>query len=352
MSRPTRQHVAPGEINSDVAHFAGWFLGEESARERFRWALRDSLDELLDGQRTGRWCYQHLTKTEKTYLGTAVEINFTREFDLPDGEHLDWQVGGEDLDCKFSKDFGGWEIPMEMYRCFDHGEQAGEQDRAALLLWMDDDNSRWAAGLLRITDEVLRFRRDGTRAYNRDNKRKINPDGLDQISWLWGGIQPDLPTNLLLHLEPDVRRRIFASPKSGQKRVNALLREMPEQLISRAAIFAVAQQDDSMKRARDARLPSNLGGEGFLVLGHQEADPHVARLLGLPTPAKGEFVSCRISAVAADDDRPKVFLSSQWWALAGPTDLPAGAPNRESFKRSQFSEMAHGPNQTIDGSLL
>ena len=351
MSRPTRQHVAPGELNSDVAHFAGWFLGEESARERFRWALRDSLDELLDGQRTGRWCYQHLTKTEKTYLGTAVEINFTREFDLPDGEHLDWQVGGEDLDCKFSKDFGGWEIPMEMYRCLDHGEQAGEQDRAALLLWMDDDNSRWAAGLLRITDEVLRFKRDGTRAYNRDNKRKINPDGLDQISWLWGGIQPDLPTNLLLHLEPDVRRRIFASPKSGQKRVNALLREMPEQLISRAAILAVAQQDDSMKRARDARLPSNLGGQGFLVLGHQEADPHVARLLGLPTPAKGEFVSCRISAVAADDDRPKVFLSSQWWALAGPTDLPAGAPNRESFKRSQLEEMADGPKATADGGL-
>ena len=218
MSNRTVDALPAGDTSFDVEHFAGWFLGEPDARERFRWALRDSLDELLDGQRTGRWCYQHLTKTEKTYLGTAVEINFTREFDLPDGDLLDWTLEGEDLDCKFSKDFGGWEIPMEMYRCPDHGEQSGTQDHAALLLWMDDDNRRWAAGLLRIADSLLRFRKDGNRQYNRDNKRKISAEGLNQISWLWGGIQHDLPENLAAAHGPrgtDTRLRLSGAQDSN-----------------------------------------------------------------------------------------------------------------------------------------
>ena len=134
---------------------------------------------------------------------------------------------------------------------------------------MDEDHRRWAAGLLRIADSLLRFRKDGARQYNRDNKRKISAEGIDQISWLWGGIQQDLPENLILHLDTEVRARVFASRRSGQQRINALFRELPGQLISRAAVLTVAQQDDSMKRARDARLPRHLGGEGFLVLGHQ-----------------------------------------------------------------------------------
>lgn len=92
----------------ELRDIAQWFETAPDARDRFRWALRDSLDELLDGQRTGRWAYQHLSKTEKTYLGTAVEVNLTKEFEFTDGDHLDWKIaGGRDIDCKFSKDVGG-----------------------------------------------------------------------------------------------------------------------------------------------------------------------------------------------------------------------------------------------------
>ncbi len=62
------QRVGPGSPPAELTPFVDWFEKEPEARERFRWALRDSLDELLDGQRTGRWAYQHLSKTEKTYL--------------------------------------------------------------------------------------------------------------------------------------------------------------------------------------------------------------------------------------------------------------------------------------------
>lgn len=332
-----------------VATVAEWFLGQDSTRERFAWALRDSLDELLDGQRTGRWCYQHLKKTERTYLGTAVEINLTKEFEISDGQELDWRIAGVEIDCKFSKHFGGWEIPMEMYVCADHGDQSGSADHVALLLWMSDDDSEWAAGLVQIKDELLRFKKDGSRQYNRDNKRRLNDAGLEHVHWLWGGLQGDLPPNLLRHLDAETRGRIL-DHGSGQQRVNALFREVQRQLVTRATVMTVAQQDDSMKRARDARLPKQLGGEGFLVLGHQEADPYIARALGLPVPVKGEFVSCRIEPSTSPANR-RVYLGDGWWQLAPstPHEKPIPAPARDLYRRESRVRIENGPTPPSAG---
>jgi hypothetical protein len=60
-------------------------------------------------------------------------------------------------------------------------------------------------------------------------------------------------------------------------------------IIPRVAIETVAQQKDSMKRARDARQP--LKKEGILVLGHQGEEPKIAALRGYPVPKKGEMIS-------------------------------------------------------------
>ena len=40
--------------------------------------LRDTFDQLYDGQHSGRWAYEQLRKTEKTHMGTLVEINLHR----------------------------------------------------------------------------------------------------------------------------------------------------------------------------------------------------------------------------------------------------------------------------------
>ena len=45
--------------------------------------LRDTLDQLYDGQHTGRWSYDQLHKTEKTHMGTLVEINLHRRSRSP-----------------------------------------------------------------------------------------------------------------------------------------------------------------------------------------------------------------------------------------------------------------------------
>ncbi|MFF1485803.1 NaeI family type II restriction endonuclease [Streptomyces sp. NPDC058319] len=327
------------QVPDDLAPFVEWFYNQPEARERFRWALRDSLDELLDGQRTGRWAYQHLTKTEKTYLGTAVEVNLTKEFDIDNGADLDWSIAGLDIDCKFSKDLGGWEIPMEMYLCAEHGERGGRADHVAILTWMNDDTSRWAAGIVRITDDRLRWKQERdangarVRAYNRDNKRKLDHSVKSEVHWLWGGLQTDLPKNLLLHLKPETRTRILPESQagraaSGQHRVNQLFHEVRNQIIGRQTVLTVAQQDDSPKRARDARIA--LRPKGIIVLGHQGSHPHVARALGLPVPTKGEWISTRLVPVSSDDARPKFSLDGQFWASAREDEVdlePEPAPD-------------------------
>lgn len=312
----------------DLERFVDWFENEPDSRERFRWALRDSLDEVLDGQRTGRWCYQHLTKTEKTYLGTAVEVNLTKEFEIENGSHLDWSLAGADIDCKFSKDLGGWEIPMEMYLCEDHGDRQGKANHPALLTWMNDDTSQWAAGVVTVTDERLRWKVekfDGprVRAYNRDNKRKLADIAKADVYWLWGGIQSDLPRNLLLHLHAEVRSRILTGT-SGQKRVDHLFRETQDRIIGRQTVLTVAQQDDAPKRARDARI--HLRQDGILVLGHQESHPEVARRLQLPVPVKGEWIATRVVPIDETERRPSFSLGEQRWARALPSDPVSAAP--------------------------
>lgn len=174
-----------------------------------------------------------------------------------------------------------------------------------------------AGGTDKNTGEVAR-------AYNRDNKRRLADDSARDVYWLWGGLQIDLPRNLLVHMEPAARARIFSFPLSGQARVDQLFREAQESIVSRQMVLTVAQQDDAPKRARDARL--NLRQEGLLVLGHQDSHPHVAKALQLPVPVKGEWIAARVVPVEATDTRPFFSVAEQRWARAQPDEPVVAAP--------------------------
>lgn len=202
-------------------------------------------------------------------------------------------------------------------------------------------------GFVRITDDpdILRFKADGSRRYNRDNKRRLNDRGLESIRWLWGGLQDDLPANLLRQMSAEKRSAIL-SHNSGQQRMNALLREVQGTIIPRSTVLTVAQQDDAMKRPRDARLPRHLGDEGFLVLGHQDADPHIARCLGLPVPMKGEFVSCRVVRDPAQSRR-RAWLGDEWWRLADDGDPECAAPARSLYRKLGCRSIEFGPQAGV-----
>ena len=68
--------------------------------------LRDTLDQLYDGQHTGRWNFDQLHKTEKTHMGTLVEINLHRHFGFDDGDVTDYRIAGIEVDCKYSMKLG------------------------------------------------------------------------------------------------------------------------------------------------------------------------------------------------------------------------------------------------------
>jgi hypothetical protein len=272
-------------------------------------ALRDAIDQLLDGERTGRWDWYTLRKTEKTHMGTIVEIRLHNAFEFYDGVDMDYRIADIDVDCKFSQSLGGWELPPESV------------GHVCLLVTANDDAASWYAGLIRVTS-------DKVGSPNRDGKRKLTLAGESQILWLYDN--HDLPPNLLLQLSEDDRERIFSArtgnrPTSGQARLNELFRTVQGQIVRRAVVCTVAMQDDSMKRARDCRLEKHLGKEGFLILGHQEQDPEIAEAFGLPRPTKGQFVSVRVFPAGADE-RPVVVIRDQLWRVANHDDPPVVAP--------------------------
>jgi hypothetical protein len=198
-------------------------------------------------------------------------------------------------------------------------------DHICLLVTANDQQSSWQAGLIRVTEPLLRARA------NRDAKRQLATSSHAYIRELW----PDnrrLAENLFLSLDAESRNKIFCAQANhgnqhGQARVNELFRLVQRRIIRRAELATVAQQDDFMKRARgNGGARSALKPEGILVLGHQDNDPNVAAALGLPVPKKGELVSGRVIQARADRNDPVAIIDGQRWALARPQDPVFPAP--------------------------
>ncbi|MFF3379629.1 NaeI family type II restriction endonuclease [Streptomyces sp. NPDC002680] len=281
-------------------------LDHDPDGQRFATVLRDTIDQLLNGEVTGRYDWKTLFKTEKTHAGTLVEINLQREFNFDDGITMDYQIAGIDVDCKYSQQFGSWMIPPEA------------MGHICLLVWADDYKTSWSAGLLRIRREWLNG------GNNRDLKLTIKAEHRDKILWLWRDAL--LPENVLLHMNPLDREAVFAS-SSGQQRLNELFRRVQKRRIGRNVVRTVAQQKDYMKRVRgNGGSRSALRPEGIIIMGDYDSHRAVAKKLGLLPPGEGEFVSVRVvRADARHETAPQVVLDGQSWAVAEEHDpLEAG----------------------------
>lgn len=267
--------------------------------------FRRAFDYLYDGQRTGRYRPDQLSKTEKTHCGSLVEIYLRREFDevIRDGSKLDYLIAGEEVDCKFSFKMGGWMLPPE---CF------GE---LLVVTHADDVAGHWSLGVVRATDEN---RRPGV---NRDAKSGLNALGKSRITWVFE--QAELPANALLVLPNADVDAVFA-PRRGQARVNELFRRAQLVPISRNTVATVAQQADFMKRVRyNGGARSALRAEGILIPGGDyESHRTVALSLGAPEIAPGEFVSFRVTEAPASDVRA-IELDGRFWRIAEPGELAA-----------------------------
>jgi hypothetical protein len=305
--------IPGGDADADLDAVEAELCRLDPAGDQVAAVLRDTLDQLYDGQHTGRWKYDQLHKTEKTHMGTLIEINLHRQFGFEDGDATDYRIADVEVDCKYSMTYGGWELPPEAL------------GHVCLLLTAHDETGSWSAGLIRVRQEYLRNRR------NRDSKRQLSAAGRSHVRQLWPR-HPNLAENIFLHLASEDRERIFSAKATrgtqhGQARTNEFFRTVQRRIIRRAEVATVAQQDDFMKRARgNGGARTALRPEGILVLGHQDTDPLIAAALGLPVPCKGEFVSARVVPAHADRDDPVAVISGQLWALARAGDPHVPAP--------------------------
>ncbi|CCH32891.1 NaeI family type II restriction endonuclease [Actinosynnema sp. NPDC047251] len=282
---------------------AAWIRGQPKASARFGAVLRDTLDEVLDGPRTGRFDVDRLDQVEKVYLGTKFTILTRAEFTLPPGRRAGCQVAGHEVELLLSLDTT-WSVP------------SGAIGRLCLLVSADDRRATFDVGLVRATPDVL------TRP--RRSRRELRPGrATANAEWLFRDAL--LPENALLAM-PRADSDAIMGPRSGQQRVNELLRRVQGKLIERKTTLTVAMQHDGMKRCRDARLL--LAQEGIVVLGHQNEAPRVAEALGLPVPRKGSLLAVRLIRVPEHaPGRPTVRVGDAHYAVARPGDPVEPAPH-------------------------
>lgn len=287
------------ELDTELVEVFRSFQAADPDGVRVGRMMRSTLDQLYDGQRTGRYSWAQLHKTERTHFGTLFEINLRREFDdvIDEGVKLDYRIAGHDVDCKFSQKMGGWMIPPEAV------------DQLLFVGYADDAAAEFAVGVVRAVREHLRP------GANRDAKVGLNRTGNAAIRWLQ---RPgELPPNVLLECSPEVLAVIFDRRLSGQGRVNELFRRVVRRRIGRNTVATVAQQDDFMRRVREnGGARTILQPEGYVILGgdyslHRE----VAEQLGVPVPEPGELVSVRITE--SDNDAPNTFqMAGSIWRVA------------------------------------
>jgi len=237
-------------------------------------ALRTALDEVIDGPRTGRFKVDQLEKTEKTYIGTKVEIVLRAVLKLDRGNVLDNLIAGHEVDTKFTikRD---WMIPSEAV------------GHICMLVRADDKSGAFEVGLIRATPEVLRA------GLNRDSKHSISADGRSKIRWL---AQGTMPPNLMLGLTDEIRTHILSQP-SGRQRMRALLMNVTGKLISREVLEQVAQQRDPMRRGRE--MKKELAALGYQILcATYKPDRAIMIANGFDPAKRNEWLSLRLSGGA------------------------------------------------------
>jgi hypothetical protein len=231
-------------------------------------AVRRSIDEVLDGPRTGRWSFAQLEKTEKTYVGTKVEIVVRASLGLEPGPVLDLEIEGRPVDVKWAMN-SVWQIPQEAIGelCLCMGGLAGM--------------TQFQVGLLRCDEARL------NPGENRDRKRTVSADGRRMMRML---VEPAaIPPNFVAEMDPTVRADVMSRP-TIQGRITALFQMHPYMPVPRSAVRTIARTEgDPMRRLRADTLAGD-PLEGMRLLSSQYGNA-IVEALGHPRLSPGSFMS-------------------------------------------------------------
>jgi len=234
--------------------------------------LRACIDGVIKTPKTGRRLYDELEKTEKTHIGTCVEIEIRHRLKLARGKVLDCLIAGFEVDVKFSVG-KSWMIPPEAF------------GRPCIIISANENNARCRFGLFVARAEYLN-------AGNRDKKCSISKLGQQNIRWFLK--DEPYPPNFWQSVPREVADRI-ASGQSGNERLVTLFREVRDRPISRKVIEDVAAQNDPMRRVRadKSRGTRNRLAKDAIVLlcGNWSGVKEFITKTGLPALGSSEFMS-------------------------------------------------------------
>mgnify|MGYP001627402966 CR=1 FL=1 len=219
--------------------------GLESFLSEIGPVLRKAVDEVIDMPRTQRFSLSQLEKTEKTYIGTKVEILIRHLLQVPKGKVLDLSVDGVELDVKNTIGTG-WMIPKEAV------------NQHCLLIKINDKKGRFSIGVVFCSLDNI------TAGMNQDQKRSISP-GNKAIFWIGKNVR--MQENFFENLSPGVCAQLTELNVSGAEKIRRLCRLVPNTVIDRYIVECVANQKDPMKRLRkNGGARDSLEKEGILIL--------------------------------------------------------------------------------------
>jgi hypothetical protein len=253
--------------------------------KKFGQAVRQAIDEVLDGPRTGRCRLAELAKTEKTYIGTKVEIVVRTALGLDQGPILDLEIEGHPVDIKWAMN-SVWQIPLEAV------------GQLCLCIGGLDGVSRFQVGLIRCNGEWLNL------GENRDRKRTISAVGRSEMSLLVPS--SPLPINFVEQMDHATRIAVMGEP-TIQTRVTRLFILLPRTPIPRNAIATVARtMGDPLRRVRADAWAGNPLGD-MKILSARYGNPIVVAL-GYRPLERDEFMSVPKAEIDALPDSKRQAL--------------------------------------------
>lgn len=231
------------------------------APETFGRLIRQAIDEVLDGPRTGRFEFDDLETTEKTYIGTKLEIIVRAALDLERGPVRDLEIAGVPVDHKWAHD-SDWMIPPE------------SRDEIVLCVGGRRSLREFQVGLVRCSRGQVKWPGPGGQ---RDRKGRLSPAGRAAMRWLVP--RTDLPQNFLRELEPKIRDPAMREA-TAQRRVTKLFTGLLYKPVPRDALRTVALvEGDPVRRVRQDRHAGD-PLEGIIVISNHDGGNEVLDALG------------------------------------------------------------------------
>ncbi len=267
--------VVPGhedyELLNEILQFVLSKFGSHAEfKSEFGLLLRKAFDAVIDTPMTKRTSLDQLEKTEKTYLGTKIEIQLRSKLGVEKGR-LDLRIKSHDVDVKFTVG-SNWMIPTEAI------------GSVCIVIAADEGTGLFSFGAFVAAERNL------STATNRDLKRSIPKAQFINICWLASG-EP-YPKGFWSSVNEPTAKYVL-SGGSGADRLFRLFSKILEIPIPRSVIEDVAQQKDYMKRLR-----KNGGARDFLErasisLYSGKYDSKKIEDLGLPHCDAEHFISTK-----------------------------------------------------------